>query len=1046
MVLLEEGAVFGSTYRLEKILGKGGMGEVWLASHILLDEPRAIKLMLGAYVADVSLRQRFVQGEARNSLRLERHPGLVRVYELGLHEEVPFIVMEYIEGGPQGSNLKEFIRNTGKLSLEQIRDIINTLASALDMAHAQGLIHRDIKPANILIDKQGQPKLGDFGLTKDLDSGVELTSAGFSSGTPAYMSPEQAQGRSEKASDVYSLGCVLYEMLTGRPPFSGTSATLLMQHAATPPPPLRKYEPNIPTEVEAVVLRALSKRPQDRYSSAGAMAQAYAKALKIVEDTEHSETVVLSSSSSGMPSMRTASQGRGTTPPSNNDNPSGPLDTTENPTTPVPFKVVTPPPVTPPHNLPTQPTSFVGREAELTQAKSLLKSTRLLTLTGAGGTGKTRLSVELAGQVMTDYPDGVWLLELAPLGDATALQQEMAQVLGIKEEQSRPLLTTLADYLREKKVLLVLDNCEHLLDASARIADRLLKSCPQVCILATSREGLAIGGETTWRVPSLSMPDPNNLPDLPALTQFEAVKLFIDRALAALPNFTVTNQNAPALAQLCHQLDGIPLALELAAARIKSMTVEQISSRLDQRFRLLTGGSRAALPRQQTLKALIDWSYELLTDLEKTLLARITVFSGGWALETAEAVCPGEFDGGEILDFDVTDGLAQLVNKSLVLADEHNGAVRYRMLESIRQYGRDKLTASGEEAAFQAKHCAYFLEIAEQAEPQLTGAEQSGWMTRLEQEHDNMRAALTWTLEGPDKAQQIETALRLCGGLWNFWVMRSYLSEGRKWLEAALEAADFSGKPEYRTGPIRAKVLKVLGTVANQQAEYAAAQVYWEQSLILHRELGDKRGIASLLNNLGIVAHLGYADYPTARARFEECLAQFRELNELRPVCAVLNNLGLAALDQGDLAGARQYLEEALTIARSLDHKWSIGLTLSTIGSVALEQGDYEAAAAFLKESLVITNETGARKIAVYSMEFMAGLLAAQAQSEKALRLAGATASLRETLAAPLFASEKTLLERRLKPAYDGLGDSAQGFWQEGHSLNFERAVKLSLE
>ena len=394
-----------------------------------------------------------------------------------------------------------------------------------------------------------------------------------------------------------------------------------------------------------------------------------------------------------------------------------------------------------PNNLPQQVTSFIGREKELASVQEALAKVRLLTLTGAGGSGKSRLALQATADLLETYPDGVWLVELAPLADPLLVAPTVANILGVKEEKDKPILMTLAEHLKVKKLLLLLDNCEHVLDTSAQLADQLIRSCPMVQILATSREGLGIAGETTYRVPSLSLPDPKQTQTAESLSQFEAVQLFIARALQTQPHFAVTNENAPALASICHRLDGIPLAIELAAARARSLSVEDINSKLDQRFRLLTGGSRTALPRQQTLRSLIDWSYDLLSAAEKALLCRLSVFSGGWTLQAAESVC----SGGELEEWETLDFLTSLCDKSLVVAEPSGTTMRYRMLETVRQYARDRLLEIGDGEVYRDRHLAFFLAFAEETEPQINGPQMGKILDQFEAELDNFRAALEWT-------------------------------------------------------------------------------------------------------------------------------------------------------------------------------------------------------------------------------------------------------------------------------------------------------------
>lgn len=517
------------------------------------------------------------------------------------------------------------------------------------------------------------------------------------------------------------------------------------------------------------------------------------------------------------------------------------------------------------HNLPVQLTSFVGREAAITEVKRLLFSTRLLTLTGAGGVGKTRLALQLAVEQLEQFEDGVWLIELAPLSDPQLVPDTIIRLWGLRQEPDRTPMMVLADHLRSKRLLLVLDNCEHLIEACAILADKLLRHCPGLRILATSREALNIGGEIIWRVPSLSLPSPNILPPLEQLSQYEAVKLFIDRATAAQPDFRITNHNAPTVAQLCHQLDGIPLALELAAARVKSLTIEQIAQRLDDRFRLLTGGSRTALPRQQTLKAAIDWSYNLLGEKEQVLLRRLTVFGGGWKLEAAEAVCAGE----GLEDYEVIDFLQQLVNKSLVMVEVQVEENRYRLLETIREYAMNQLQGAGELELAYNRYLNFFLSLAQQAEANLDGPEQIIWFDRLERDCDNFRAALRWALTKGN----VSFALDLSSTLSNFWLIKNYYTEGRKWLEEALANSD------DQPLALQAKALHWAGILAHIQSDSSEARILHQKALMIGRELGDKTKIGMSLNALGLLEMAG-GNYERARSFLEEAVEIERELKD----------------------------------------------------------------------------------------------------------------------------------------------------------------------
>ncbi|MDQ5827477.1 MAG: AAA family ATPase, partial [Chloroflexota bacterium] len=390
-----------------------------------------------------------------------------------------------------------------------------------------------------------------------------------------------------------------------------------------------------------------------------------------------------------------------------------------------------------PHNLPIRLSSFIGREKELAELRRLLESNRLLTLTGAGGCGKTRLALAAADELVETFEDGVWLVDLAPLADPSLVPQAVASTLGVREQPGRSPTETLSDYLASKKVLLVLDNCEHLIEACAELAESLLRSCPELWVLATSREALGVAGEVAWPVPSLALPDLRRTPNIEGLSRYESARLFVERTEAVKPTFSLTEQNAPSVVKICYRLDGIPLAIELAAARTKVLSVEQISERLDDCFRILAAGSRTTIPRQRTLHATMDWSHELLSEQERALFRRLSVFAGGFSLEATESVCAGE----DLEHYGVLELLSHLVDKSLIMVAEQDGEARYRLLETVRQYGREKLDESGEEAELGRRHAGYFVGLAEKAERELSGPDQARWLTLMETEHDNLRAA-----------------------------------------------------------------------------------------------------------------------------------------------------------------------------------------------------------------------------------------------------------------------------------------------------------------
>jgi predicted ATPase/class 3 adenylate cyclase len=629
-----------------------------------------------------------------------------------------------------------------------------------------------------------------------------------------------------------------------------------------------------------------------------------------------------------------------------------------------------------PNNLPAQLTNFVGRERERAEVAQLIRGARLLTLVGAGGAGKTRLALHVAADVLEECTDGVYLVELASLADPGLIPQSVAAALSLREEPGQPLLGTILQYLQPKSLLLVLDNCEHVLAGCAEVADRLLRTCPQLRILATSREPLDVAGETAWRVPSLPVPGPGETPPIEQLTQYDAVRLFIDRARSALGSFSVTNQTAPALAQLCWRLDGIPLAIELAATRVKSLTLEQIAARVDDRFRLLTGGSRTALPRHQTLRAAVDWSYDLLSPVERALFDRLSVFAGGWTLEAAEEVCAG----GPIASDDVLDLLTHLVDKSLVLAEARaHGGMRYRMLETLRQYTAEKLQASGDVLSVERRHRDWYLSLAEAAEPELWGPKQVEWFDRLDTELDNLRAALDFS-RSTDGAE----GLRLATVLWHFWEVRGRLSEGRDWLTTLLSPSD----DEKPTGG-RALALAAAGYLGLWLGDLEASTAYGEAARRMAHEVGDDFALAFSMTVLGLTSRFR-GDSAMALVLLDDAVSRWRRLDEPRGVYNAMVLLGNVMALQGQYDEAATLFERGLAEARQHGDVWSTAGASIAYARLALLQGDLNRARALGRESLALYDQFADMRSVAICLHLLARVDVAAGSSERGARLLGA--------------------------------------------------------
>lgn len=614
-----------------------------------------------------------------------------------------------------------------------------------------------------------------------------------------------------------------------------------------------------------------------------------------------------------------------------------------------------------PNNLPLQLTSFVGREDAMRDVMTLLKGTRLLTITGSGGAGKTRLALQAAADLLDRFPNGVWLVPLGEVSGEGMVLPAIASVLRIREEADIDLVESLREAIGERHVLVLLDNCEHLAEEAARSAEALLATCPHLRILATSRARLYVHGETVWSLPPLDMPVRWQDQDAERLLPYASVRLFIDRALAVRPDFAVDNETAPAVAQICHRLDGIPLAIELAAARTKVLSIPQILDRLDDRFRLLAGRGRGGLPHHQTLRAAIDWSYELLSTQERVVLRRLAVCRGGWTLDTAEALCASEV----VPSWALLDELEALVDKSLVTVDEGRDEIRYGMLATIRAYAEEKLDKAGEAEHQRLRHLETFATLGRLA----GGARGSGSRTedhaRLAKEHDNLRAALA---EGRLQAQAAEPALKLGVDLTHFWRIRGQLSEGRDALTALLAAPGNAPLTE-----LRALALDAVGELAFAQGDFQEAGARFEEALVVARALKAPAVVASAQRNLGKVAdQLG--DHERAEGFYRQSLEGWTTLGEAWHVAAVENNLGLLFLRTGQGEEAARHLEGALDAFRELDERWAIGITMSNLADAALASGDHELAERRFRESLEIARELEDREGQAYALTSLAGL------------------------------------------------------------------------
>jgi len=680
-----------------------------------------------------------------------------------------------------------------------------------------------------------------------------------------------------------------------------------------------------------------------------------------------------------------------------------------------------------PNNLPQQLTSFIGREREQAEIATLLARSSLLTLVGAGGIGKTRLSLQVGADLMDEFPDGVWLVELAAIADPRLVPQAVASVLGVKEEPGRPVIEALVKVFRERRFLVILDNCEHLVQACAELVKVLLQSGPHVKLMASSREPLHVAGEATYGVPALAFPGLSRMITPAALAEYESAQLFIDRATAARSTFRVTEQNAMALAGVCHQLDGIPLAIELAAARTRVLSVENIAARLDDRFRLLKRDDKTALPRQQTLRALIDWSYDLLTEPEKKVLRRLAVFFGGFTLEAVEAVaCGDDLDLGSGLDL-----LTQLVEKSLVVLDPDSG--RYRLLETVRQYTLECLDESGEAAVVRTHHLRFFLALAERARPELAGPDQGEWLTRLDLERETLLSAHTWCDRAEEGAQ---LGLRLMHFVKPYWFIRGLLGLGHRVMIEALARPGAEKRDIARCGG-----LLDVGQIECWMGRYSAALGHLMEALAISRELGDKPMVAALLQPLGLAAH-GNGDAGSARTYLAEALALARELGNKRELLAAHNALAQLHRAEGELDAAEPLYERTLTLARELGDRESIAIGLLNLAMVSIGRGSSERAGRMLLEVLDIVDETGSQSSGQSMLEVSAGLAACRRDWRKAARLYGAAEALAERTGLRRDPADEAFLAPLVDTARQALNESLYTAAEAaGRALAYEEAL-----
>jgi predicted ATPase/DNA-binding NarL/FixJ family response regulator len=1018
-------------YRLIRLLGRGGFADIYLGEHVYLKSLAALKILR----MSLSEEERTAFLKEAQTLTQLAHPNIVRVLDFAVEDDQPYLVMDY---APNGS-LRERHPAGSRLPLHSIIEYISQVASALQFAHDKSFVHRDIKPENMLLGTRSEVLLSDFGISVFASRTEPQYStnhiAQSVAGTSRYMAPEQLQGHPQPASDQYALGVVVYEWLCGTSPFHGTLIEVAMQHLTMPPPPLREQLPELAPAIEEAVLRALAKEPEQRFRRVQDFAAALQDASLAASTSFTSHT---------------------------------PIEERK-----VLRNVVKPEPL---WKVPATFTSFIGREQDIAAIETMLlrPEVRLLTLGGIGGIGKTRLALQIAAHMRSSFADGVCFAGLASTSDPALIPSVIAETLSIQQVGNLSIFEQVKFFLHDKQLLLVLDNFEQLVTAASLVED-LLAACPALKIIVTSRTVLRLRAEFEYPVDSLTLPDLARSPNDTGIGRSTAVALFVQRAQMVNPNFQLTQTNARTIAEICVQLDGLPLAIELAAARSRLLPPQALLKRLSKRFEVLTGGAVTLPVHQQTLRNTLKWSYDLLNANEQQLFRRLAVFERGWTLEAAEALGNANREAQD--DLPVLDGMASLIDKSLMRQFEREETEpRFVMLVTVREYGLECLRENVEEDLMRRAHADYYLTLVEEAEPHLKGEQQLLWLRRLDLAQENLRAALSWLITHGEG----DKALRFCAALWWYWQTRGYWSEGRSWLKAALALP----KAGERT-LIRARALSAAGELAAVQGDLQEARLLLTEGVTLCRELGDDLGLALPLATLGDVLirqgditagvllleesialcrkflytwelsrallKLGrelwlQGDLKQSIALTQESLVLARELRDMDQIAHALNNLGHLLWNQGNLVQARIHAEEGLTLLREMGDKALLLSTLETLGSINLSQDGLEQARVLFTEGLSLAKELGNEILIAWHLIGLARVATEEQQLKRAVRLFAA-AAVRYDVNRNMSPDQRDDHQRTIGSLRARLGEQLfVATWAEGSKMTQEQIMSASDE